>query len=122
MWLKVWLMRLFRVPVSMSISRIEIKGSDTVPEAEQLRAMSAIFNLIPGLQDDWMRALNQVIEEMAKVPADEKGHGRRIQLCQRAVDLWQCLQMHKHAAAKYNQIHQQIAEDKPKAQLQNMVM
>ncbi len=102
---KLWLARL--LGLNLRIMEIQHHPDELPPEADRLKAMAGIFHLVPGLHNEWHSAMGQVIADMAKTPADDAHHGRRIQLCQRAVDLWQCLGMPEKAAADFNRLMQQ---------------
>ena len=105
MWFKLFIARVFRIP--MRVMDVKHHPDELPPKADQVKAMAGIFHLVPGLYDEWRNGLGQVIAEMAKTPADEKNHGRRIQLCERAVFFWQCLSMPEKAATDYNGLMQQ---------------
>lgn len=110
MWLKSFLMRVFRVPVRIHIHRIE-PAPDRLPDIDrQDEAMADIFALVPGLQREWHNAMNQVIESMAKTPATDAYHGERIRLCERAVGLWNCLELPNKARDSYNRRQKPIEE------------
>lgn len=110
MWLRAFLMRLFRVPVRVVIQRMEIGPDDLPGLTEQLKAMAGIFHIVPGLREQWMDGLNEVITKMAKTPATDAYHGERIRLCERAVCLWQNLQLPKNSADRLNAFTQKVEE------------
>lgn len=117
MWrsIRLALMRVFRVPVRVTVQRMEV-GPERLPDtAERLRIMAGVFHVVPGLREQWMDGLDDVITSMAKTPATEAFHGERIRLCQRAVDLWQCLRLPQEAAKKYNEMMKPVEEfEQPK--------
>lgn len=105
MWFKLLVARL--LGLKLRVMEIRHHPEDLPPMADRVKAMAGIFHLVPGLREEWYNALGEVIGQMAKTPADDAHHGRRIQLCQRAVDLWQCLGLPEKAAADFNSLMQQ---------------
>ena len=105
MWFKLWIARL--LGLNLRLMEIRHHPDELPPMADRVKAMAGIFHLVPGLREEWHYALGEVIGQMAKTPADAAHHGRLIQLCQRAVDLWQCLSLPEKAAADFNALVQQ---------------
>lgn len=102
-WLRLLVMRWLKIPVTVDIKRFVFKGEPVTSFGpEHYENWAKLWQLAPGLYDSWYMALGETIKSMAATPANEAHHGERIRLCQRAVDLWQNLQLANNAEKSLN--------------------
>lgn len=106
-WIRSLLMRWLDIPVNVEIKRFIFKGEPVEDFTEKhYESWATLWQTAPGLWDSWYLALGEVIKKMEALPATKENDGERIRLCQRAVDIWQNLQIANEAAKNLNDYHE----------------
>ena len=121
-WLRLFLMRLFKVPMEIRVQTLEIKGEPVSAfTLDHWQGMAKMFILVPGLHDVLSAELDAALDALGALPATLDTERERIRLGQKVTDLKTFLDMPKRAAGKVNEVYAQQLKDqtspeaKPKA-------
>lgn len=109
-WLRLFLMRLFRVPITVTVQTLEIKGEPVTQfTLDHWHGIAKMFLLVPGLEDVLKADMDAALSQLSALPVDSDRE--RIRLAQKVIDLKGFLDMPKVAVSAINQIYTQQLKD-----------
>src|SRR5689334_23345576 len=109
-----WLRRLFGVPTF----ELKIAG-EPVREfnLDHWVGIAGMFRKVDGLEACLQSDFRDVMTKLRELPADDKSHGERIRLVQKAVTLWDFLEMPRHAIAQANTLRDSLRKEQESPEL-----